>query len=122
MFLIIGERSRAAAKSSENLCLKCLNYSGLRYALDDREERVCIANIHDPRRLRGPVAECSDFADKTRPSKYDMNKIAWAIEPSKRRVGFETGVRFVPPSERNDTKDDYIERFGEVVGHARLSE
>ena len=41
----------------------------------------------------------------TKPGKYELDKMAWAIEPSKRRVGFETGIKFVPPSERKDIEN-----------------
>lgn len=103
MFLIIGERSRAASRSNENLCLKCWNYSGIKYSLDDREERCCTRlSGNQPMALRGPVSQCSDFQDRTKPGKEEMNKMAWIIEPSKRKVGFDQAVRFIPPTERTD--------------------
>lgn len=106
MFLIIGERSRAAARSSDNLCIRCWNYSGKKYALDDREDHFCAAVPNHAQRLRGPVATCSDFSDKTKPSKDKMENMAWIIEASKREVGFGVGVRIIPPSQRNDITRD----------------
>lgn len=106
MFVIIGDRSRAVASSYKNLCLTCQNYMAMKYSLNDREERVCVANYNHPIKLRGPVSQCTDYSDKTRPSKHEMNKIAWAIEPSKRKVGFGAEVDFIPPSKRNDLKEE----------------
>lgn len=105
MFVIIGERSRATARASENLCLRCSNYAGIRYSLDDREIRECLDNAHFPRRLRGPVAECTSFYDRTKPSKQEMEKTAWVIEPSKRTAGFHSQVEFIPPSKRKQDED-----------------
>jgi hypothetical protein len=106
MFIIIGDKSRATARSSDNLCPNCSNYAAVRYALDDREERICLDNAHFPRRLRGPVATCTSFYDKTKPNKHEMDKIAWTIETSKRTIGFENQVKFIPPSQRNDIRRD----------------
>lgn len=105
MFIIISDRQKAASRSTANLCLTCREYRAVRYALDDREERLCMEDRDRPMRLRGPVAQCTDYYDKTKPGKYELDKMAWAIEPSKRRVGFETGIKFVPPSERKDIEN-----------------
>jgi hypothetical protein len=107
MFIIISDKARAASDSSKNLCLTCWDYRAITYALTDQEERLCV-NIPDKAlRLRGPVSRCTDYRDKTKPGKYEMDKMAWAIEPSKKRVGFGfESVKFVPPSERKDLKSD----------------
>lgn len=104
MFIIISDRQKAASRSTTNLCLTCHQYRAVRYALDDREERYCVENRDRPMRLRGPVAQCTDYDNKTQPSKWELDKMAWAIEPSKRRVGFGElmDVKFIPPSERKD--------------------
>lgn len=104
MFIIIGDKSRATARASDNLCVNCSNYLGRKYSLDDHEERLCVSVPSHPTRLRGPVSTCSDFYDKTKPSKSEMNKIAWIVEPSKRRVGFDAAVEIIPPSKRDDLR------------------
>jgi len=100
MFVIIGERSRAASDSRQNLCLKCWNYHGRKYAIDDSEVHLCCTMSNHPQRLRGPVSQCSDFQDKSKPNKHELDKIAWIIDPNHKKVGF------IPPSERKDLKHD----------------
>ena len=104
MFLIIGDKARAVSRSSENLCPKCLYSVGITYALTDKQTRLCTVISGHPLRMEGPVSRCLDFQERNKPGKYEMDKMAWAIEPSKRKVGFgtEIEVKFVPPSERKD--------------------
>ena len=103
MFIIIGDKAKATTDSATNLCLTCYSYTGITYSLNDQEERICAFNSYHPKRLKGPVSRCTDYSDKTKPPKYEMDKMAWAIEPSKRRVGFGfESVKFIPPSERRD--------------------
>lgn len=103
-FMIIGDKSRAVSRSTENLCPKCLYCTAITYALDDRQERICNVISGIPLRLRGPVSRCLDFQERNKPGKFEMDKMAWAIEASKCKVGFsaEMEIKFVPPSERKD--------------------
>lgn len=107
MFVIISDRQRASARSSQNLCLTCRDYRAVKFALDNQEERMCMNNSDRPMKLRGPVSDCTDYTDKTKPLRWEMDKMAWAIEPAKQIKGFgnESTVRFVPPSERRDANE-----------------
>ena len=102
MLVIIGEKSRASAAANQNLCLTCRYYRRVRYGLDDREERTCNHTGNSWFPLRGPVSECTDYIDKSRPYMHDMEKIAWTIETSKRTVGFNPEIKFVPPKKRDE--------------------
>ena len=102
MLIVIGDRSRAVAQSNVNLCLTCRHYSAVAYSLNDSEERNCYRNYENPVRLRGPVSRCTDYDNKTAPSEHEMRKIAWSIEPSTRKVGFDTCVEIKPPKRKDD--------------------
>lgn len=52
------------------------------------------------------VIECSGYHDKTQPSEYDMEKIAWTIETRNRGpkgfVGGQTEIVINPPKKDDD--------------------
>jgi hypothetical protein len=104
MFIIISDRQKATSRANQNLCVTCCDYRAVTYALDDQQERLCMNQPERPMRLRGPVSCCTDYVDKTKPRKWEMDKMAWAIEPTRQIKGFgaESTVKFVPPSERKD--------------------
>jgi hypothetical protein len=104
MFVIIGEKSKAVSNSSKNLCLTCGRYFARTYALTDEAERLCLSNYDNPVRLKGPVSVCTDYYNKNAPDKYDMEKIAWTIEASKKKVGFgaEYDIIVKPPKRKEE--------------------
>lgn len=71
------------------LCETCV-YAHVRRGFRESEMLViCVAQ--DPAlRVPFPVRECSVYRDKTRPSMYEMEKIAWILAPRgpKRAAGF----------------------------------
>ena len=104
MIVIIGDKSKATAASATNLCASCRYYFAYKYALTDREVRLCTILTSGSFRLLGPVAECSDYRDKSAPYLDQIEKAAWNIEVSRRTAGFsgERIVKVVSPSERTD--------------------
>lgn len=55
-------------------------------------------NMMVPFRVTRPVVRCTDFEDRTRENKYQMEKIAWTLTTDKKgnRVGF------APPQKKDD--------------------
>lgn len=101
MFVIIGEKTRAASSLATDLCMSCEHFQVVRYSRNETEQRLCHYNGH-MRPLHGPVASCNLYGDKNQPSKWDMEKIAWTIEASKKKVGFgaEIEVHINPPKKK----------------------
>jgi hypothetical protein len=101
MFVIIGEKSKAASSLSDDLCLTCHNFQEIRYSLNESAERVCHYNGQKSP-LKGPVSSCSMYADRNHPSKWEMEQIAWTIEASKKKVGFgaEMDITINPPKKK----------------------
>jgi len=102
VFLIIGEKSRAAAQANVNLCATCSYYSRRRFSQNNREIHMCSENYQSPFALSGPVSACSSYYDKNKPQLHDLDKIAWTIETSKKTVGF------IPPSKRTDIGKEFV--------------
>lgn len=104
MLVKLNPRATSTSCGAENLCLKCSYYSRKKYALDDQETKICTVNGGRGEHLRGPVAECTDFYDKTETSLREMKEIAWVIEIKKANVGFgaDMQVSLVPPKKKKD--------------------
>lgn len=68
-------------------------------------ETLVICRATDPEfQVRFPVRDCSSYSDRTRQTLYDMEQIAWVLQPRgpKRQAGF------VSPGEKRDA-DSQIE-------------
>lgn len=106
MLVIIGERSKAVADGSRNLCPSCRNYFSYTYALNNQIEHFCSILQSGALRMKGPVSRCSDWSDKNQPYRSDMEKMAWILEVSHKTVGFggERNVKVIAPSDRKDAE------------------
>ena len=80
----------------ESLCRTCY-WAHIQKGFRESEELVqcCFSRF---RAVPFPVAECTDYCDKTVPSRQDMERIALTIDPSRARKpagfagsGFATG-------------------------------
>jgi hypothetical protein len=70
-------------------------------------EMLVICRATDPEfQVRFPVRDCSSYSDRTRQTLYDMEQIAWVLQPRgpKRQAGF------VSPGEKhgNDSEIELI--------------
>jgi len=55
------------------------------------------------------VAECTDYADRTVPARWEMEKVALIInvEPARKQIGFESAIGFRAP----DNEEDAVSRM-----------
>lgn len=80
--------------ASDSLCASC-DHSRISRDTNDRIRINCrLFGI-----IRTPIVECSAFKDKYSMDKYEMEEIAWIIDPDRRAIGFNTPV-FVPPGSK----------------------
>lgn len=77
-------------QGNTNLCERCRSYHFTRMT-DNQENRYCSRLDQD---LSGMVAECNQFDDKSAPSIYDMQQIAWVVESNNKKA-----IGFLSPSE-----------------------
>lgn len=63
-----------------------------------RETVLCNASYQNQVKITEPIAECSNHAEKNRPTLSDMNEIAWTLMTDKggRKIGFQS------PEQRRD--------------------
>lgn len=85
------------------LCRNCQWASVIRGAADSQEFMRC--SYHE-KVISFPVVECTDFADTNQSKLRDMEKIAWVIEPSKRRAGFRGGPGILDPKKWREENPD----------------
>ena len=89
----------------KNLCLSCRNATVLRgYTEKDQIIKCCYL---DQGYLKFNVLECSEYSDKTKPSRHDMYQIAWPLVTNKAK----NSIGFISPQEFNKNKGSY-ERLG----------
>jgi len=74
-------------RDGESLCRTC-RYVHLQKGYRDSEEMI-YCDWSQTKRILFNVRECTDYTDRTVPSKYDMEKIAWILEiKGGRAMGF----------------------------------
>lgn len=77
------------AREDKNLCTSC-RFSHI-YVDAQREERTILCTYgREKRQNKGPISECNQYSDRTKPTLDDMNEIAWQLMTNKggRSVGF----------------------------------
>lgn len=74
---------------SKNLCESC-NYSHIIEFVNGEYEVYCCADHLDKRIIKTKVVRCSSWSDAKALKLYDLEKIAWIINPKKGgRAGFD---------------------------------
>jgi len=78
-----------------SLCKTCRACHVMR-GLAESDETVVCRNYNTPLLILRPIVSCSLYDDKSQPSRYDMEQIAWVLVTQ--RAGRNIG--FVSPEER----------------------
>lgn len=75
--------------STTNLCLTCSHAHHIQSGRSGHEVIRCMAS-HPALTLREPVARCTQYYDKTKPSLQAMQEVAWIVMTDKggRKLGF----------------------------------
>ena len=96
-FSIKGQKT---LNGSEDLCKTC--QASRITIINNQEERLCLTNYYFPVKMEGRVQACSRYNKVGEPSLYNLEKIAWDFEVSRKEVGFGGGmdVKVIRPSER----------------------
>ena len=78
----------------DSLCRTCRHAHIARGYRQNEEMVYC--GYDTMRAVRFKVAECTDFLDKTVPTRYEMEQMAYLIqvEPARKRSGFSPGAGF----------------------------
>jgi hypothetical protein len=82
--------------TAESLCKTC-SYALVRNGFaESQEETICSANYEMPVRIRYPIARCTRYVNRSLPSLYSMEKIAWILvtKESTKQVGFISNKEF----------------------------
>lgn len=86
-----------------SLCDTC-RYSLVMKGVREDEKRVyCSIMTGDPVPITFPVAECSDYSEKGKLSRCEMDSMAWIIDVRKEVAGFKPGdvvVTIEPPKKK----------------------
>ncbi len=75
----------------KTLCTSCI-YGVVAQGVSSRDDTLYCSAIHSE---IGPIKKCSEYKDKSKPSRYDFEEIAWVLETTDRKV-----VGFRPPRKR----------------------
>jgi hypothetical protein len=78
----------------ESLCRTC-RFAHIQRGFRQSEE-VVFCGYETMRVVRFKIAECTDYLDKTVPTRYEMDQMAYLInvEPARKRSGFVSAVGF----------------------------
>jgi hypothetical protein len=91
----------------ESLCRTC-RHAHIQRGFRQNEE-VIFCGYEGLRAVEFKVAECTDYLDKTVPTRYEMDQMAYLInvEPARKRSGFATAVGFsaMPARDEDDEVD-----------------
>lgn len=73
-----------------SLCDSCRESQVMKGRTFNEEITLCHANGSQPFRILRPVMECSEYDDKSAPSLWQLEKIAWRIDMdnSSKPIGF----------------------------------
>jgi hypothetical protein len=104
---------KAALRDEESLCRACY-WAHIQKGFRESEEAVfcCFSTL---RRVPFKVADCTDFSNKTVPTRQQMEDIALIIptEPARKRAGFK-GAGFAGEQQTHDTAEE-TEEDGDLV-------
>lgn len=92
-------------KTEPPLCNSC-SYGLIMKGLNLERAAMCLQGMGLPIPIPFHVAECSKYCDKSKPSQYEMEKIAWTIETRNRGPkGFVAGMSEIvisPPKKEGE--------------------
>jgi hypothetical protein len=82
--------------TAESLCKTCLHALVRTGFAESQEETICNANYEKPAQIRYRIAKCTQYLNKTQPTLYSMERIAWILvtKESTKQVGFVTNKEF----------------------------
>jgi hypothetical protein len=77
-------------RSDVNLCLSCRQALHNQSGRSGKETLVCTAIYGAPMRMTEPVAHCTAYLDRAKPTLNDMHEVAWLVMTDKggRQIGF----------------------------------
>jgi hypothetical protein len=86
----------------EPLCRTC-RWVHMQKGFRESEEAI-FCDYGVLRRVRFKVAECTEYIDRTVPTRHEMEKMALLIhiEPARQRAGFTASAGFAPRAEDED--------------------
>jgi hypothetical protein len=89
----------------ESLCRTC-RHAHIQRGFRQNEEAV-FCGYDTMRVVRFKIAECTDYLDKTVPTRYEMDQMAYLInvEPARKRSGFVSAVGFSAKLVRDEDDD-----------------
>jgi hypothetical protein len=94
----------ALPQDGEPICRTC-RFAHIQRGFRESEETIfCDYSFSALRRVPFKVADCTDYADRTFPARWEMEKIALIInvEPVRNQIGFERGIGFAPASDEDE--------------------
>jgi hypothetical protein len=93
----------------ESLCRTC-RWVHMQKGFRESEEAI-FCDYGVLRRVRFKVAECTDYIDRTIPTRHEMEKMALLIniEPARKRTGFTTGAGFAHGEEEEEDSVSVME-------------
>lgn len=76
--------------SGGSLCLTCRNALHIEASRSGAETLVCLATPPPGIRITEPVGRCTGYLDRSKPTLWDMQQIAWQLMTDKggRKIGF----------------------------------
>ena len=98
---------KAALRDEESLCRACY-WAHIQKGFRESEEAVsCCFSTFRPVPFK--VADCTDFSNKTVPTRQQMENIALIIptKPARKRAGFK-GAGFTGESQGEETEDEEL--------------
>ena len=97
---------------TENLCSTCRWAHHFKGMAESTETVHCLLNTGHPLIFKSPVQSCSHYDDKRRPSRYDMEQIAWIFVTGK--AGHLIG--FISPEQRREQEINFTSPSAPKVG------
>jgi hypothetical protein len=93
----------------EPLCRTC-RWVHMQKGFRESEEAI-FCDYGVLRRVRFKVAECTEYIDRTVPTRYEMEKMALLIhvEPARKRTGFTLGAGFAMRGESEGEEEDSVD-------------
>lgn len=86
---------------STTLCTSCRRSTVIERDSEIQNNRIIHCGSID-RNIDFVVRRCSDYIDATLPSMESLEKTAWILDPSKRRIGFDADRWVKPGTEEHD--------------------
>lgn len=77
-------------RGDTNLCLSCRNAHHVQSSRSGAESLICLATPPPGLRIIEPVGRCTAYLDRSKPTLWDMQQIAWQLMTDKggRKIGF----------------------------------